>query len=169
MCSECDAEVLANIYELKYKAEETPDTVDNLFFETLELIFYEDWYETNNLWDGGGNSGNWHTMDGCDFCSYSNLGTFKIYDILYAIDEVQAATNLFDKRLNHLRYWTLGYCQYSYYAGSRESVLEELNDILETINLSDDEEQEVLDARMHWESNTEIQYDCEEGNCQYDY
>jgi len=169
MCSECGAEVLTNIYEFKYKAEETSDSIDNMFFETLELIYYEDWNETATLWDGGGNSGNWHTMDGCDFCSYSNLGTFKIFDILYAIQRVQELTDLFDKTLNWLKSNTLMYCNYNYYAGSREDVLEEINLILEKIKLTDEEKQEVMNAKINWESDNDLQFDCQDGSCEYDY
>ncbi len=169
MCGECESELLANIYELKYTAEETTDSIDDMFFATLELIFYTEWNETSFLSDGGGNSGNWHTMDGCDFCSYSNMGTFQIYDILFSIQEVQELTDIFDERLDVLRSWALGYCGANHYAGSREDVLEELNEILATIKLSDKEEQEVMNAKINWESNTEIQFDCQDGDCKYDY
>ncbi len=77
--------------------------------------------------------------------------------------------DLFDESLESLKYFTLMYCSSDHYAGSREDILEELNLILKEIKLTDKEEQEVMDAKIKWEADTEVQYDCQDGGCHYDY
>lgn len=169
MCSECDAEPLTNIYPFIEKAEETSDSTDDMFFKTLKLIFYEDYYDGDFLWDGGGNSGNWKTMDGCDFCSYSNLGNRQIYQILEALVNVQKATKLFDKRINELKSNAFLHLSDYHYAGTHEDVLAELNDIAK-LELTEEGKKEVDDAlKFLKEKKNDIQYNCENGNCEYNY
>lgn len=169
MCSECDAEVMADLFPLQAKAYETADTIDETFFNLLIDIYASGECEGDRQWEGGGNSGNWHTMDGCDFCSYSNLGTYQIYYILKQIIAIQKATNLFDEKLNSLKTLTLSYTDSYHYAGSMSDVIAELEDI-KTLELSEQDIQKIDNVRAFIDATAnEIQFNCQDGGCSYDY
>ena len=169
MCSECDAGPYTNVVPLMEVAFNTPQKDDDAFFEIIEIIFWTDGYGRETVWDGGGNLGDWHTMDGCDFCSYSNLGSGNLIDILTHIQEAKEAGNNFDERLAQLKSNTLSYMYADHYAGSKKEVLDEINKILNRIELSEDEILEINDNKTRIETNTEIQYNCEDGGCEYDW
>ena len=169
LCSECDSEPLTNILPFIEAAFLTPEKDDDIFFETLEIVFYNTWMNEEVIWDGGGNLGNWHTMDGCDFCSYSNLGSGQIYKILENIQKTQEAGNNFNERLETLKYRTLSPIRSSHYAGTKEEVIDEINKIMNNIKLTDVEIFDIKEARSKIKTDNTIQYNCEDGGCEYDW
>ena len=169
MCSECDAGPHTNTVPLIEIALQTNEKDDDIFFETLEIIFGDSEFGREIIWDGGGNLGNWHTMDGCDFCSYSNLGSGTIFQILSGIQSAKKAGNNFTKRLDELKYRALSHMNSDNYASTKTKVLDEIKKILNEIELTDDEITGINDNKKRIETSSKIQFNCQAGGCKYDF
>jgi hypothetical protein len=167
LCSECSSEAILNIVPLIEKAKNTPENFDDLYFDALKLMYNTEPEEKATIYDGGGNIATWFTMDGCDFCSYSNLGDGTVLNILQALDNAGAVSELFKEKIEQKRGMIMPHEYQKNYGYSKEEVEKELKQILQSVKLTSEEKTNVEKALKSLKSKV-VQFNCKKGGCTYD-
>ena len=166
-CGECSVEAIVNIAPFIQLAAKTKGVCDDAYFKLLKLMYYKESIGDSIIFEGGGNISNWMTMDGCDFCSYSELGGGAIVKMYQQRDKVNACGNLFkEKSTNYSRYFQPEDSE-THYGYSKDSVIAELNKILTSVKLSAEERKSLEGTLKKIKSGVGIQFNCKNSSCTY--
>ena len=168
LCGECSVEAMVNIAPFIKIAAKTKGESDDAYFELLRLMYYSEGIGDTLIFEGGGNINNWMTMDGCDFCSYSELGSGAILKMFQQREKVMGLGNLFkEKSKNYSGFFEPN--KYDTHFGySKEAVTTELSKILKTIILTVEERKNLEETLQKIKSGVGIQFNCKNGGCKYD-
>ncbi len=164
-CGECSSEAHANIDELLKKAKSTVGEKDDAFFEAMFAFFGTPESNLNLVW--AGNKTNWYTMDGCDFCSYSNLGNGGHTKMIQKTIAVERLTDMFDEILKQYISFTTDLSN-MHYGSPKDDVLKEISELIPYKDSTKFDLSKLEKAKTHIETNKEIQYNCAKGNCEYE-
>jgi len=165
-CSECSVGPVKDIAPLLKKAQETESDIDDKFFDALADIFP---HETNDeILVAAGNNFATYVMDGCDFCSYSTLGEGIMLKSLKKIQQLQSETNLFKSQLEYMFSMMLPTSTDNHYGVPKAKVINELEQIIKSIQLSEDNMQSVQKVLKDIKTKKDIQFNCKEDQCEYD-
>ncbi|MFY7788648.1 MAG: hypothetical protein ACOVQA_12330 [Thermoflexibacteraceae bacterium] len=162
VCADCEAEAYMVINPLRDKAEITAENDDNLFFEALATA-----YQLDNQPDKVVLKPNmtWIAKVGCDVCNADILGSGKHVKTLKVLEKAKATT-VFLPEVEQLWIETMPNVANNYYY-AKEEVLDELEQILTTVTLSNREKERLKNIRYLLSTNKTTQFDCQKGNCQF--
>jgi hypothetical protein len=173
LCSECQTTAYVNVIALVAKAQTTPETSDDEFAALLMAA-----YQHPQLADGtdknfvpAGHLGNWSTLDGCDVCGYSNLGSGQITRILQLAAQAKAAGPEFHPPINELVETAVPYDGQLFFGWSQAEVVKELETV-QALPLLTPEQRDRLgklkaNLRAGKADGMAIQFNCKTGNCTY--
>lgn len=168
LCGECSTEPIVNLMPLNEKAKQTPESDDDKYFNLAIEMYRFDTGNDSVIYDGGGNIATWYTMDGCDFCSYSNLGENIIYKLLKLSDESLAAGKNFEENTRYYRNRIMP-AKNTHYGVTKKEVLAEIAKILKECKLNEEERKQIMETQLDIKNNKEVQFNCKNGACTYEY
>jgi hypothetical protein len=163
-CSECSTESYIILNPLRDKAEVSKGKEDDTFFEALLTAYKVEGNKDEVICDKMPN--NWIKLVNCDLCGTDILGNSKHLNTLQAINTGLKTGNLFEKNLKDLWEQALPAQSTNYYH-SKEVVLKELELIINTVDLSKKEKENLKNLRYLISVGKNIQFDCQKGNCQF--
>lgn len=162
LCSECSFEAITTFGSLPALAGKTPEPEDDLFFELAQYV-YEDY-------DGRGRDmagqGGWYKLEGCHFCSASQVGSGQYKGVLERLEKAAPAQALFGKVMDTYRSSALTLGD-EFYSLPKAAVLTEIKQVLKC-RLTAEEEKEVKDllARLS-KATPNAQFDCATKDCDF--
>lgn len=162
MCADCEAETYIVINPLRDKAEITPEIDDNLFFDAL-LATYQQEKQLDKVIIQP--NATWVVKVGCESCNADILGSGKHVKTLKILEKAKQTT-VFLPEVEQLWIETTPKVSNNYYY-AKEEVLDELEQILTTVNLSNREKERLKNIRYLLNTNKTTQFDCQKGNCQF--
>lgn len=167
-CSECESAAFINIVELETKANKTTGKIDDTFFETLFAYFGIPGDDHALVY--AGNTNNWFTMDGCDFCNFNNLGNGNYTNMINKTIATEKLTDRLDDILEGLVQSALYVEHETHFGSSKEDVLNEINSLLllQENTKFDLSNLEKLKTRITT-AGEDIQYNCASQTCEYDF
>jgi hypothetical protein len=168
LCSECSTEPLINLKPLYEKAMETPETDDDRYFKLAVEMYSADAENDSVIYEQGGNINTWFTMDGGDFSSYSNLGNGNIIKLLKLSEKSLESGKIFEEKTLNCRNFFMP-VNNMHYGSSKKEVLAEIEKILKECKLNEDERKQVQEAKSNILSNSQVQFNCRNGKCKYEY
>lgn len=163
-CSECSTESYIVLNPLRDKAEVSKGKEDDTFFGALLTAYKIEDNKDEVICDKVPN--NWVKLVNCDLCGTDILGNSKHLNTLQAINTGLKTGNLFEKDLKELWEQALPAQSTNYYH-SKEVVLKELELIINTVDLSKKEKENLKNLRYLISVGKNIQFDCQKGNCQF--
>jgi hypothetical protein len=169
LCSECSTEPVVNLIPLFEKARQTPENDDDKYFKLAVEMYRYDVDNDSIIYDGGGNIATWFTMNGCDFCSYNNLGENIIYKLLKLSEVSMEAGKNFDEHTKLYRSWIMPEKYEMHYGGTKKEVLSEITKILKDCKLNEEERKHIMEAQSNIKTNEAVQFNCKSGDCKYEF
>ncbi|MFH0894840.1 MAG: hypothetical protein V2A54_10440 [Bacteroidota bacterium] len=167
LCGECSVEAMVNISPFLKLAKKTKGKSDDAYFDLLKLMFYKESIGDSIIYERGGNISNFMTMDGCDFCSYSELGGGAILKMYQFRDKANASGSLFKSDIIMYSGFFRPNNYDKHYGYSKVQVTEELTKILKTIKLTPEERNDIEKALQTVKTGKGIQFECKSGGCTY--
>lgn len=168
LCSECSVDAIVNIAPFIKLAIKTKGKRDDAYFDLLRQMYFSENFSDSIIYEMGGNISNWRTMDGCDFCSYSELGGGAILKMYQLRDNANASGNLFKEEIMRYSGCFQPDAFDNHYGYSKEEVIGEINKIQKTIKLTDDERKALELTLQKVKAGTGIQFNCKNEGCTYD-
>ncbi len=169
LCSECGAELYLNLLAMSAKAQQTPETSDDLFFESLQAA-YQPSYEDPDLqiFLPDGPTVSTVRLDGCDLCGYHRLGDGATTTILQKIERAKAASPLFAKPLTELMEEAVPNDYFTHFGSNKTEVAKELEAILQGIQLLPAQKLRLENLKAKLNTQKDLQFGCKKpGKCQY--
>jgi hypothetical protein len=168
LCSECSTEPIVNLVPLYKKAKQTPENDDDKYFTLAIEMYYIDNENESIIYDNGGNIRTWRTMDGCDFCSYSNLGENIVYKLLKLSEELLTSGKNFEENTQNYRNRIMP-AKETHYGVTKKEVLVEIAKILKDCKLNEEERKQVVEVQSNIKTNKKVQFNCKNEACTYEY
>ncbi len=163
-CTECTTESYVLVQPLRERAEITNGKSDDKFFDALLIANQTADIPANEVCDKMPNS--WTKLVNCDLCGTDILGNSKYLNTLQAVQIAKKEGNLFAKDLQNLWEQALPMTATNYYF-DKETVLKELELIINTVELSKKEKENLKNLRYLLSVGKNVQFDCQDGNCQF--
>lgn len=168
LCSECGAEPYLNLLALSAKAQQTPETSDDLFFEALQAA-YQPGYEDPDLqvFLPDGPTVCTVVLDGCDLCGYHRLGDGVTTAILQKIQRAKASP-IFAKPLAELMEEAVPNDYFTHFGSNKAEVAKELEALLRGSQLLPAQKQRLENLKVKLNTQKDLQFGCKKpGKCQY--
>jgi hypothetical protein len=163
-CSECTTESYVLLQALRDKAEITEGKEDDTFFDALLIANKTEEVAKEQVCDKMPNS--WIKLVNCDLCGADILGSSKHLNTLQALVKAKNVGSLFAQDLQNTWEEALPMTATNYYL-DKETVLKELELIINTVELSKKEKESLKNLRYTINIGKNIQFDCQKGNCQF--